>query len=179
MCKNPYTAKWPHYHICPHLLLSDNNNNSSNNNQSNDWNQVTVKYGAGSETYQSLVHVWLDWYKQYMVDADYPLLVVRMEDLVFYTQETITQICECAGGVVADPDQFEYVIESAKKDSPGHDTSTGLVTAWIKYSQPLQPQAGFVPEDYQAALHALNQDPYHLMNKLGYDHPPAASDVKK
>ena len=29
---------------------------------------------------------------------------------------------------------LEYTVTSAKGDSPGHDTSTGLVEAWIKYS---------------------------------------------
>lgn len=163
MCKNPYSARWPHFHVCPHLKDEESNNN---------WIPVSVKYGAGTENYTSLVHLWLDWYEQYIGMADYPFLVVRMEDLVFYTQDTVTQVCECAGGRIRDDQPFQYILESAKKDSPGHDTSTGLTEAWIKYSQALQSRAGFVPADYEAALSALDSDPHGFMELFCYQHPP-------
>lgn len=180
MCKNPYTARWSHASICPHLVESFS---VANHRQ---WNPVSVKYGAGTENYLSLVHLWIQWYDQYARlvlndagnDADnqtlsYPALIIRMEDLIFYTQDTVTQVCQCAGGLIRSDKPFEYVVESAKKDSPGHDTSVGLTEAWIKYSQPLQPQAGFVLEDYQAGLDALDHgDPYSLMKRLHYHHPP-------
>lgn len=135
-----------------------------------EWNPVTVKYGAGVENYTSLVHLWLDWYHQYVFDATYPRLIIRMEDLVFHTRETIQEICHCAGGVLYPG--FKFVTESAKKDSPGHDTSTGLTEAWIKYSQPLAPKAGLVPSDFYAALYALKHDPDKMMTLFGYHHPP-------
>jgi hypothetical protein len=163
MCKNPYSAKWQHYSICPNLKDSKN-----------EWNGVSVKYGAGSENYTSLVHLWLDWYRQYIVDADFPVIVVRMEDLIFFTKDTVSQICSCAGGQLYDANNFTYVVDSAKADSPGHDTSTGLATAWIKYSQPLQVHAGFVETDYHAAYRELSKDENHLMQLLGYQHPPAS-----
>lgn len=175
MCKNPYTARWSHASICPHLVTDLSHQQ---------WNPVSVKYGAGTENYTSLVHLWIQWYKHYarviLSDGDaqnesasYPILIIRMEDLIFYTQETVTQICECAGGVIHSHKPFEYVVESAKKDSPGHDTSVGLTEAWIKYSKPLQTQAGFVLEDYSAGIYALDHDDrYSLMKRLHYLHPP-------
>jgi hypothetical protein len=178
MCKNPYTARWPHASICPHLVV----NASESSRQ---WNPVTVKYGAGIENYTSLVHLWIEWYDQYarlVLDNEvvenqatsYPVLIIRMEDLIFYTQETVTQICQCAGGIIYADKPFEYVVESAKKDSPGHDTSIGLTEAWIKYSKPLQPHAGFVQEDYLAGLDALKHDDrFKLMERLHYHHPPS------
>lgn len=178
MCKNPYTARWAHASICPHLV----ENTSGFTRQ---WNPATVKYGAGIENYPSLVHLWIEWYHQYVrlvlddqiapdQTASYPVLIIRMEDLIFYTQETVTLICQCAGGVIYTDKAFEYVVESAKKDSPGHDTSVGLTEAWIKYSKPLQPQAGFVVDDYRAGLDALNHDDrYSLMKRLHYLHPPS------
>ena len=164
MCKNPYSAKWPHFNICPHL--------KSDNDQ---WIPVSVKYGAGTENYTSLVHLWLDWYQQYLVEAEYPHLVVRMEDLTFYTEKTVSIVCECAGGRIRDDQPFQYIVESAKADSPGHDTSTGLTVAWIKYSQTLEPLAGFIQPDYEAALSALENDPHSFMDLFSYQHPAKAN----
>jgi hypothetical protein len=158
MCHNPYSARWSHWKKCPNLLLSDGVS----------WNNVTVKYGAAVESYRSLAHLWNDWYRQYVPDADYPFVTIRMEDLVFHTQSTVTQVCACAGGEIRTDRPFQYVADSAKKDSPGHDTTTGYAEAWIKYSKPLKVMAGFAEDDYEAALKALNSD---LMDKFGYHHP--------
>jgi hypothetical protein len=178
MCKNPYAAKWPHHEQCPNLQIS-----SPVSQDGTKWNEVTVKYGVGSETYLSLQHLWNDWYNGYLNvslpsspstleisdEASYPWIMVRMEDLVFHTVETITAVCECAGGHLYPNQSFYYLTESAKADSPGHDTSTGLTQAWIKYSRPLPPEAGFVRSDYDAARSAI--DPT-LMQLLQYHHPP-------
>ena len=60
---------------------------------------------------------------------------ISSTDLVFHTQETIQKVCTCAGGHLVNKENFRFTLESAKADSPGHDTSTGLIQAWIKYSQ--------------------------------------------
>mmetsp|Transcript_8534 Transcript_8534/g.17154 ORF Transcript_8534/g.17154 Transcript_8534/m.17154 type:complete len:130 (-) Transcript_8534:619-1008(-) len=69
MCKNPYAAKWPHRRdACPNLQAADSS-----------WNAVTVTYGAGAETYQSLAHLFNDWYHEYTRNATYPWIMIRME----------------------------------------------------------------------------------------------------
>lgn len=156
MCHNPYTARWRH-RGCPSLKLGD------------DWNPVSVKYGAATENYSSLAHLFNDWYHDYYSKADYPFVMIRMEDLVFHTKSTIRQVCECAGGAIRTDRPFRYVTDSAKKDSPGHDTSTGLLEAWIKYSQtlPRRMEGLWTREDYEAALESLDQsmiDLFHYQN---------------
>lgn len=89
-------------------------------------------------------------------------------DLIFYTKQTITQVCECAGGRIRTDRPFTYTIASAKADSQGHDTSVGFVEAWIRYSQPLSPRGEFSDVDYHAAVDAL--DPA-LLERFGYSHP--------
>jgi hypothetical protein len=81
MCKNPYTAKWPHQGTtnCPHLVKSGGDGNATTKN----WNNVTVKYGAGTENYQSLAHLYNDWYHGYTQHAKYPWLMIRMEGKTF------------------------------------------------------------------------------------------------
>jgi hypothetical protein len=173
MCKNPYSARWPHHRQCPNLKQQQQQQQQHDNQDEDDWNRVTVKYGAATETYTSLAHLWNEWYSEYDAHSgedpaqNYPWIMVRMEDVVFHTVETVTAVCQCAGGEVTEP--FEYTVESAKKDSPGHDTSTGIVKAWTRYGQPLPPRAGFTGDDYEAALEAIDQN---WMDRLHYHHPP-------
>ncbi|GKY90337.1 hypothetical protein MPSEU_000007700 [Mayamaea pseudoterrestris] len=168
MCHHPYAAQWEHYEKCPHLKVAKDK--TQQQQQVYDWNNVTVTYGAGKMSYQSLVHLWNDWYSSYMnPSASYPLIMIRMEDLVFHTESTISQVCACAGGQLQQP--FQFVHDSAKKDSPGHDTRTGYVEAWIKYGKPMQVEAGFDHDDYQATMQSLSRT---LMDTFSYQNPPSS-----
>ena len=65
MCKHPYAAKWKHgAKHCPNLV--------------EDGSSVPVSIGYPGQTahWDSLVHLWSDWYNQYLT-ADYPRLLVR------------------------------------------------------------------------------------------------------
>ena len=166
MCHNPYTARWPHANQCPNLRLPPTRDNSLDDTE---WNNVTVTYGAGKESYQSLLHLWNDWYAAYLQTSSFPRLVIRIEDLVFHTQATIDQVCQCVGGHLRTDQPFRYVQDSAKKDSPGHDTRTGYAEAWIKYSRPFQVEAGFTHDDYLTTLQGVSQT---LMDTFRYQHPP-------
>ena len=179
MCKNKYTAKWDHSPTkekgdgkplnCPNLKYGAMTAKSP-------WNPVTVTYAEKREDHHlSLGHLWNDWYAYYLDYGkrggrdDFPYLVVRMEDLVFYPKETVTQICECAGGKIRDDQTFKLITDSAKGDSKGHDASTGIYEAWVKYSKPnTKERYGFSEGDYTNAVKALNGT---LMESLGYTHP--------
>jgi hypothetical protein len=179
MCKNHYTAKWDHSPTkkkgdgkpqnCPNLKYGAMTAKSP-------WNPVTVTYAEGREDHHlSLAHMWNDWYGYYLDITkrgggdDFPYLVVRMEDLVFYPKETITQVCECAGGKIRDDQTFQLITDSAKGDSKGHDASTGIYEAWVKYSKPnTKERYGLSEPDYTNAAKALNGT---LMESLGYKPP--------
>ena len=134
---------------------------------------MTTKFAEGRTEYSdSLAHLWNDWYG-YWFDADYPRLIVRLEDLVFHAQETTTTICTCVGGEIRKDRPFTYIIDSAKADSPGHDASVGFIQAWIKYSKEFPPNGGFTKSDYEAAKEALNLD---YMGQFHYKHPPPAEE---
>jgi hypothetical protein len=152
----------------------------------------------------SLAHLWNDWYSYYWNDTHpdtdtnddqknhlpqqhdkgttsttpphppSPFVVVRMEDLVFYPEETTRIVCECAGGQIRTDAPFSFIVDSAKADSPGHDKSTGIFAAWVKYAavqQPPPPRYGLSMLDYDLAQQVLNVE---LMSALGYQHPPPA-----
>jgi len=71
---------------------------------------VWVKYHSENRKHASLAHMWADWYSDYY-EADFPRLMIRLEDLVFYPHETLKTICECANedGDTEDSRAFEYV----------------------------------------------------------------------
>mmetsp|Transcript_27743 Transcript_27743/g.67534 ORF Transcript_27743/g.67534 Transcript_27743/m.67534 type:complete len:404 (-) Transcript_27743:769-1980(-) len=165
MCHNGYAARWKHRKSemgCPNL---------KDPQEGGSWNPVKVLYGEGREDdHLSLAHMWNDWYGYYLKEADYPFVALRMEDLVFYPKETIRQVCECAGGKIRTDQSFKFIVESAKADSPGHDKTTGIYEAWIKYSKPAPAMGGLSAEDFLHSKEALNRT---LMNLMGYRHPPA------
>jgi hypothetical protein len=167
MCKSAYTVKWKHGRQipdCPSLR--------DHRGKTNKWHNVSVHYAGGDDHHKSLAHLWNDWYRYYIDDLSdaYPFVVVRMEDLIFYPKETTRAICECAGGEIRTDQAFQFIVDSAKADSPGHDVSTGIYAAWIKYSKRPEPRYGFSEKDGEAAKEALNGA---LMTSLGYQHPRA------
>ena len=78
-----------------------------------EWNNpVTATFADKREDHhKSLAHLWNDWYSYYVDQADYPFVVVRMEDLVFYPKETTKAVCECAGGKIVTGDEFKFVVD--------------------------------------------------------------------
>ena len=74
---------------------------------------VTVNYNPPAE-FDSMAHYWTTWYKEYL-EADYPRLIVRFEDLQFHAKEMISLVCECAGAVPKDPNaEFTYIVDVGK-----------------------------------------------------------------
>ena len=160
MCKNDYTARWSRGNKCPHLGDEDH-----------DHVPLTIKYDGQVDHHDSLAHLWNDWYAKYWKDADFPYVMVRFEDIIFHPKNVTTQLCECAGGKIIDDQPFQYIVDTAK-EGPGHGRlreRTGMVAAWIKYSQPLAPDGGFSGVDYQKSKEFLDQD---LMDIFHYRHAP-------
>mmetsp|Transcript_59017 Transcript_59017/g.144395 ORF Transcript_59017/g.144395 Transcript_59017/m.144395 type:complete len:453 (-) Transcript_59017:608-1966(-) len=182
MCKNSYSAKWSHRGKkggtdgCPNIRANTkgdiryNRDQGRDDVQIGDYNPVVVKYAdERTDNHENIAALWNDWYGYYLKE-DIPYVMIRMEDMVFYPKETTKAVCECAGGEIRkDKDAFTFIVDSAKADSPGHDKSTGIFAAWVKYSKRFEPMFGFSQQDYDDAKSILNQD---LMSSLGYHHPP-------
>ena len=64
---------------CPHLNTS-----------------IDVKFYR-PHRYKSMLHLWMEWYLQYL-EYEGPRLLVRLEDMVYHPEETMEKICDCAGG---------------------------------------------------------------------------------
>ncbi|VEU45331.1 unnamed protein product [Pseudo-nitzschia multistriata] len=144
MCKHSYNTRWRHVHKKCHRGLGLENPV---------W-KVPYGFKSYNEThnvtnsYNSLAHMWMEWYKPYFLDEKYnqtPRLMVRHEDMVYRPEKVVSRICECVGGVNSnpikdweDPDGFQYLEEGANTGGGHGIHRSGLLTAILKYGQPLR-----------------------------------------
>jgi hypothetical protein len=172
MCKHPYEAKWPHTRRCPHLADIENPGRIRASDKGGKHPMVKpvtvdVKYKP-PRRFDSLAHFWMQWYKEYL-EADYPRLLVRFEDLQFHAKELIDIICQCANGVPRKDDGiFRYVVDSAKWGPAHNDRSTNMVTAMIKYGSDRDRFKGMTEEDKIVASSVLTPE---VMDLFGYELP--------
>ena len=82
MCRHHYSAYFRREkNHCPMLVLD-----------SEKTNEVTVRYDPKVlYKFESLAHFWQEWNEQYL-NAKYPRLMVRFEDIIYHTKETVTKI---------------------------------------------------------------------------------------
>lgn len=131
--------------------------------------------------YPSLMHVWRNWNADYLEQNEYPMLIVRFEDLVFRPREVVEQVCACAGGTVnhGDPkryaknkekeeEPFWYLLEGANLGSGHGQHRSDLVSAMIKYGQPLEMYHNMYSELDWSIIRQVLQDDRGLMKALGY-----------
>jgi hypothetical protein len=164
MCKSPYETKWPHANRCPNLAKEGGKTKADGLPETN---PVTV-YKKDVAHFDSLAHFWAGWYKEYL-EADFPRLIIRFEDLQFHAKEVLDIVCQCAGAVPREDDGiFRYVVDSAKW-GPAHKSSTNMVTAMIKYGTDKNRFKGMSEDDMKVAKSVLTPD---LMNLFGYELPP-------
>ena len=167
MCSQPYAVRWGEsvellengrgYRrlICPEIV------NTENTTQ-----EALVSYGVGNRTYETIGHLWNEWYRSYYNVMAYPRLMVRVEDLMFYPNETIHQICQCAGAKVTK--DFRLLVPSAKAEMSGHKQGgTNLLDAFLKYGKP-RTYSYFPRRDLVAAKQVLDRE---MMDAFGYGHP--------
>ena len=204
MCKTRYAAHWYHIvpNHCPNFIATqlekdwfdktkeevqdyyknekqkiwmvDNVINKANYTIDKKIIPLYVKYNSENSTHDSLVHMWKDWYQDYY-DVQYPRLMIRLEDLVFYPHETIRQVCECVEGAVYVGDEnLQLNLNSAIGGSGVgvdniHGTDrTGLLGAMAKHIKSNKTK-GMTKEDYNFAIAALTES--DVMNYFRYKIP--------
>jgi hypothetical protein len=167
-CSHPYAAKWPHTKDhCPNLVPSPDDYKIPGASFPGNSIPVTVKYNPPAE-YESLAHYWTKWNQEYL-EADYPRLIVRFEDLQFHAKEMINLVCECAGAVPRDPNAaFTYIVDSGKWGAGHRGQQTNLITAMIKYGTDARRFSGMTREDMEYAATALDPE---LMQLFQYEMP--------
>lgn len=78
MCAHPYAATWPYGpHHCPNLV--PNAEDRRRYRHVKDAFAVTVNFDKNNKNhFESLVHLWSEWYAQYL-NVDYPILMSKKD----------------------------------------------------------------------------------------------------
>ncbi len=165
LCRHPYSAFWKHsLEHCPNLVpnevdvslgfIQDKEHKEA---LTQNGIPVTIRYAPPRKvTHNNLAEAWNTWYGDY-INAHYPRLIVRFEDLLFNTETVITQACHCFGGQLKDEYNFNYHVDSAKPDIGAHHGGSGLTEALLKYSNANKRVKSFTKDDLDFANKVLNK----------------------
>ena len=161
MCRQHYAALWHHVDRCPNLVKSAENQ---------ELYDVDVVYREDKRyKYESLADLWSTWYNDYLHTHDFPRLMIRYEDLLFYPTEVVTAVCECGGGKLLSSERgIHHVEESAKKEHYKNSAPVGLLSAIQRYGKEDHRTDTMTEEDLSYARAAFSSD---LMDLFHYSHP--------
>ena len=172
MCRHSYSANWRHSEEhCPNLLPNEIDKSHNWFKQLSDGEPipVNIRYNKESRTaHKSLAHLWNDYYGAYDNVTAYPRLIVRFEDFLIYPKEVVTEVCECAGGVIKDSDKFQVIAASAKGSNGPHSGAQGLIASIQRYGDAQIRRAAYTDaKDVNFAKESLDPE---LMKKYQYTH---------
>lgn len=168
MCKSPYAAHWRHTALhCPNLVPTDADRERFKDHEMvNETFRVKVIFDKEQIFYwKSLVHLWSNWYRYYL-EATYPRLMVRFEDMLFHGPVMMKKIAECVGAET--PLEWKPQTKSAK----GHGSGTDFLKAVQKTGDAAHRVMNLTPEDLQFAAENLDRQ---LLEIFRYQIPNATS----
>jgi len=126
-CRLSYGARWQVGDRCPNLIPTEQERARfalkgptfavNHTNYQSNFALVTP--------YESLAEMWSSFNTDYL-NADFPRLIIRMEDTIFYPRQVLELVANCSGMPLRQP--FEYSAHRGKRES-----DTDLVTAMMKY----------------------------------------------
>lgn len=120
MCRMEYAAKFRHgqAQCCPHPVMRTKT-------------VVRFRKERPARNYTSVVDFWREWNEAYE-RFKHPRLLVRYEDLLFNSQETTKEVCECSGGTMKPT--FDPIAQGAKGGAGHGYHETGHNVAAATYS---------------------------------------------
>lgn len=169
MCKHKYEARWPHNdNNCPNLAKRELNKDGTPK-------KVRLKIKFQTVEFDSLADYWGQWYKEYL-EADYPRLIVRFEDIHFHAREVVETICQCVGAVPREDDSlFRYVVSAAKWGA-AHKSKSNMISAMVKYGSEKNRFKGMKESDWLVAKEIYTAE---IMELFGYKMPDHLIDKTK
>ena len=102
MCKHSYEARWKHSNSSCMNLNEDKQQKVRVDFEEAPFTSKSGRFASKSGRsveYNSLVDMWNTFYNDY-INAEFPHIIVRYEDLLLYADDIIPQLCSCAGGKV-------------------------------------------------------------------------------
>jgi hypothetical protein len=148
MCKEGYGVRWDHStQHCPNLVpytefdkrkvqlrrrqqqqrqqMDTYSNYTTRPESIPVWMGKNIQSGV---SWDSLIHYWNEWYESY-VNVNYPRLIIRFEDTLYYPTQVMEQVCVCGGATPQQP--HKYLVSEAKYNHKQQQNN--LVSAIIKY----------------------------------------------
>ena len=95
--------------------------------------------------------MWSNWNREY-VEADFPRLFVRFEDILFNAEQVMNSVADCAGLSVRQP------YRAMLKPSKDHGDSSSLLSAMIQYGTDSGRSSGLLRNDMEYSKKALDED---------------------
>lgn len=161
MCRSPYAAKWKKTKDhCPNLVPTkeDIRKFKPAMKESNNTFPVTVVFSKDQiMSWKSLAHLYSAWYRQYL-DAGYPHIIVRFEDMLWQADFVLKQIAACLGSTLADPISYQT------KSSKSHGSGTDFLKAIFKSGNRTLRERHMTAEDKKYASIHFDNELMQLMN---------------
>jgi hypothetical protein len=146
---------------------------------------VSISYSNFTQHHYSLVHLWNEVLQNYHKQKDFPHIIVRFEDLLYFPDQVVKEVCDCAEGRLYNRNNstgealpVKLPSQSQKQQHGirnGKMQYTGYLDALIRYAQPSTRNRGMTPHDLQYAQRYLDKD---LMELLGYTFPLPAEETR-
>lgn len=176
MCRQSYAVQFDHStdpkrKLCPNIVPYEEDIRIHPRYRRSKYIPAHAKYLAGLNVkYDSIAHLWNEWYREYAnTTAEFPRLIVRMEDILFRAEEVLPQICNCFGGTMSTslgPNQIRYYSNVANQN-PGVDNGkgSGLLRSIINYGNKTLRRDSYQAVQFKAAKEVLDPS---LMKLFGY-----------
>ena len=161
LCRHGYSLHWDHNpDLCDTTLRLDQ--------------AVHAKFGYTNQiiVYDSLIDLWRDWNLEYFQQRKYPLLMTRLEDIVYHPKQVVEEVCHCIGGQLYSDRPFS-VVASSMNDGKGHGEhrSSGLLSAFVKFAKPMKEWSHKFSKDDLNKVENVLQDDSDLLASLNYRMP--------
>ena len=158
LCNHGYSLHWSHdTALCDSTLQLDH--------------IVEAKFGYTNQSvvYDSLIDVWRNWNLQYFQENKYPLVMIRLEDIVYRPKQVVTEICHCIGGELYSDKPFS-VFENSMNDGNGHGEhrSDGILSAFVKFAKPVKEWRQKFSSNDWVVIDKVLQDDKGLLSAFNY-----------
>lgn len=155
MCTSPYKAKWPHSERhCPNLIADEEDATIFPGVNEGDL-IPTVLTSQKQRSFLSLLHLWVEWYAEYLF-SDQPRLIVRFEDVLIRPDAVVDKIQECLQ-LERQQEEFVYVVGPIKWDQKYVKKQSSMVSAIIKYGNGIDRIRNMTQNDLKIAKEVLSE----------------------
>lgn len=158
MCRAPYMTSWNRTSAhCPNLVQSNGS-------------AVPVRLKAQNVEFASLLHLWMEWYREYLESKE-PRLIVRSEDLTWRPHIVVDAVRACGGWKPVEED-FVYLVGASKWFHAYVKPQSNMISGMIQHGRGQHRIRNMTTQDMALAKRTLqSSDASEMMKTLHYRVP--------